>query len=380
MSRVEWFKPYFDNTEREALLQVYDSGWLGQGPKVAELEAACRAVTRAKHCVAVVNGTAALDIALKLLGIQPGDEVIVPAFGYIATANSVRFQAATPVFADVDPVTFNLDPADVARKITKKTKAIIAIDYAGHAAKWPELRQLATDAGVGLVEDAAPSLGARLGDTPLGTFGDVGITSLHMAKSVMSVEGGVIFLNSDEHDRLARMMRSHGESPTEKYVHPILGHNFRMSDLHAAIGVVQVGRLPEVLARRARNAALYNQLLGSSASVRLPVVQPGHTHSWFLYPTLVENRDAVRAEMNALGVGTNVSWPRPIYKQDHFKPFFTEICPVAEWVAERVLCLPLFYELTEAEQEQVAHAYHKAVQVHHAGPVVNSYQSRKDAQ
>lgn len=378
--RVEWFKPYFDNAERKALLDAYDSGWLSQGPKVAELEAMCRQITQAKHCVAVSNGTAALDIALKLLGIEHGDEVIVPAFGYIATANSVRFQSATPVFADVDPVTLNLDPDDAARKITKKTKAIIAIDYAGHAAAWPKLRALATQAGISLVEDAAPSLGARLGDRPLGTFGDVGITSLHMAKSVTSVEGGVIFLNSDEQDRLARMMRSHGESPTEKYVHPILGHNFRMSDLHAAIGVVQVGRLPEVLARRARNAAFYDRLLAGLSSVRRPTVLPGHTHSWFLYPTLVENRDAVRAEMNQLGVGTNVSWPRPIYRQDHFKPFFTEVCPVAEWAAQRVLCLPLFYELTEAEQQFVAEVFDKALRAKGSGPVVNSYLSTERVQ
>lgn len=353
---VEWFRPYFDEAERRALLEVFDSGWFTQGPMVARLETACRELTGAAHCVAVNNGTSALDTALKLLNVGRDDEVIVPAFAYIATANCVRYQDAVPVFADVDPETLNLDPDDVARKITPRTKAIIAIDYAGHPAPWRELTALARPRGIALVEDAAPSFGAMYHGQACTTLADIGITSFHLAKSFTSVEGGMLFLHSEEHAATARMIRSHGESPTEKYVHPLLGHNFRMSELHAAIGLAQIGRFTEVLARRGRMAATYDRLLAGNPAARRPVVRPDQRPSWFLYPILVEERDRIRQELAQAGVGTNVSWPIPVYAQRHLAPFATGVCPVAEWACRHVLCLPLFYELTEEQQAFVCHA------------------------
>jgi perosamine synthetase len=304
--------------------------------------------------VAVNNGTSALDIALKILEVGPEDEVIVPAFAYIATPNSVRFQGATPVFADVDAVTYNLDPADVEKKMTSRTKAIIAIDYAGQAAPWDELRQVADAKGVALVEDAAPAFGGWYGKKALCTLGDISITSFHAAKTFTSIEGGMLFLKSERDANLAKMIRSHGESPTEKYVHPVLGHNFRLSDLHAAIGLAQLNRFKAVLARRSEVAATYDQLLANVDGVTPPTVLPGNVHSWFLYPVLVDkDRDLVRQRLAEAGVGTNVSWPLPVYRQQHLAKFFVEECPVTELLCKQILCLPVFYQLTRSEQELV---------------------------
>jgi perosamine synthetase len=352
--KIPWFKPYFDEQERNALISVFDSGWMSQGERVAQLERRCEELTGAAGCVAISNGTAALDVALKLLNVGVGDEVIVPAFAYIATPNSVMFQSATPVFADVDPVTYNLDPAAVEKKISPRTKAIIAIDYAGQAAPWRELRQLAESAGIGVIEDAAPSLGGSYGGQALCTLGDISITSFHVAKTFTSIEGGMLFLRSEEDVKTAKMLRSHGESPTEKYVHPILGHNFRMSDLHACIGLAQLNRFEKVLAGRAEMAKNYNEFLAQVDGVTTPTVLPGNVHSWFLYPILVDDRDVVRQRMADAGVGTNVSWPLPAYRQKHLSPSFSEECPVTESLCKRVLCLPMFYELTRNEQQIVA--------------------------
>ena len=351
---VPWFKPYFDENERNALIDVFDSGWMSQGQMVSKLEQLCQQLTGAPYCVAVSNGTAALDVALKLFEIGPDDEVIVPAFAYIATANAVRFQCAVPVFADVDSVTYNLDPADVAKKLSSRTKAIIAIDYAGQAAPWRELRQIAEDAGVALIEDAAPGFGASYGEDRLCTLGDVSITSFHVAKTFTAIEGGMLFLRSEREMKLAKMIRSHGESPTEKYVHPILGHNFRLSDLHAAIGIAQLQRFEEILARRAEMASIYDELLSDVEGVTPPTVLQGNIHSWFLYPVLIQrDRDLVRRRLSDAGVGTNVSWPLPIYRQQHLAKFLVEPSPIAESLCKSVLCLPMFHELTRSEQEFV---------------------------
>lgn len=359
--RIPWAKPYFGPEELALLVETARSGWLSQGPRVEAFEARVRELTGIAHCVAVNNGTSALDVALKLIGVRAGSEVLVPSFAYIASVNCVLYQDAVPVFVDVDPVTLNLDPEDARRKITAKTRAIIAIDYAGHGADWDSLRALSRETGIPLVEDGAPSFGGRFRDRALCTFGDLGITSFHTAKVFTSVEGGMVFCSTAEQAEQARIIRSQGESLHEKYVHPRLGHNYRLSDLHAAIGLGQLARFRDVLGRRAAAARYYGERLAAARNVVLPAVLDGHVHAWFLYVVRLPRRDAVRRRLCDMGIETNVSWPYPAYAQEHLKAFFRSACPVAEDACGSVLSLPMYYELTRSEQDVVVDALTRAV-------------------
>jgi perosamine synthetase len=360
--RIPWAKPYFGDEELELVSQVVRSGWMSQGAAVDALEKRVAELTGCQHGVAVSSGTAALDVALKLLQVRPGDEVIVPAFSYIATANAVLYQSATPVFADVELPALTLDPEDVRRKITRRTKGLIGVDYGGQAAQWDALRKLAAEFNIFLVEDAAPAFGGSYRGQALGTLGDIGITSFHTAKIFTSVEGGVVFCDSLEHAAQARVIRSQGESPAEKYTHPVVGHNYRMSDLHAAVGLAQLSRYHQVLAQRAASAAYYSERLAEASHVTIPTVRPENRHAWFLYTVLIPRRDAVRRALLDSGIETNVSWPHPVYWQAPFRSFFRERCPAAEEACDRVLALPLYYELTREEQDDVVEALARATE------------------
>lgn len=360
---IPWAKLYIDEQEMQEVIRCVKSTWLAKGPKVEQFEQKVKSLLGIKHCIAINNGTSALDVALKVLDIQPGDEVIVPAMAYIATVNSVLYQQAIPVFADIRQDTFTLDPQDVVRKITPKTRAIIPIDYAGQAADYEGLRRVITEKNtfeknisekkIFLVEDAAPSFGGESQGKKCGALGDIAITSFHTAKSFSAVEGGMVFTENDAWAAKARIILNQGESPDQKYFHPHLGHNYRMSDLHASIGLVQVSRFREVLAKRAAIAAAYTAGLSPTPAITVPHVLLGNTHSWFLYPTLVPQRDKVVQELKKRGITTNVSWPMPAYKQPFLQKYFRNTCPVAEDITQRILCLPIYYAMTEEEQRYV---------------------------
>ena len=359
--RVPWARPFLGVEEEAEVVGCIRSGWVAMGRRVQQLEERLAALVGSRHAVAVSSGTAALDVALKVLGIGLGDEVIVPAFGYIATANAVLYQHARPVFADVDPVTYTLDPKDVARKITPRTRCLIPIDYAGQGADYARLREMASAHNLSIVEDGAPGLGGWQGDTGHCALGDIGITSFHSAKIFTTAEGGMLFTDRDYWARAARIIRSQGEDPAHKYHHPVLGHNYRMTDLHAAVGLAQVRRFAEVLAARARAAECYAEGLRGQPEVVLPKVRPGRRHAWFLFPLLVPDRDRVRASMAADGIETNVSWPLPLYRQGPYRELAREPCPVAEDLCQRVLCLPLYHGLTPEDQDQVIFSLRKAL-------------------
>ena len=348
---VPWALPYWGKEENDLVMRTLESGWLSQGKNVEALERRVAMLTGSPFTVAVNSGTAALDTALKLLHVQAGDEILVPAFAYIASVNCILYQGAIPVFVDIDPITFNIDVEDAEQKISKKTKGIIALDYAGHSANWQTLRKLAEQHQLFLLEDAAPGFGGTYKGQPLGTVGDIGITSFHTAKIFNSVEGGMLMIKDEELAYRARIIRSQGESPDIKYQHLELGHNYRMSDLHAAIGLAQLQRYDDVLNKRTAIAQFYSENISSPATI--PRVLSDNKHAWFLYPLLVKNRDQVRALLNECGISTNVSWPHPCYKHKHLQKFFRESCPVTEKICTQVICLPLYYTMTEKEAEYV---------------------------
>lgn len=351
--QIPWTRPFFGDEEKTKIMETLESGWLSQGEKVRMFEREVALITGSAHTVAVNSGTAALDVALKLLKIRPGDEVMVPALSYIATVNAVLYQGAVPVFVDVDPETYTIDADQAREAMGPACRALIAIDYAGQAAPWGKLRALAEETGIALVEDAAPGFGGRHADAALGTLGDVGITSFHAAKIFNSVEGGMLFLRSEQMAERARIIRAQGESAKTKYHHLELGHNYRMSDLHAAVGLAQLNRFEHVTDSREICANYYLQKLSNIPGLRLPTVKPENRHAWFLFPVLMENRDSVRSFLKERGIDTNISWPYPAYVQPYLKKYFRARCPVTEEICRKILSLPLFYGLEPGEQDRV---------------------------
>lgn len=353
--RIPWAVPYIGMEEAEEVADSIRSNWLTMGPKVKRLEQAVADYLGVKHAIAVTNGTAALDVALKVLGIGPGDEVIIPAFTYIATANAVLYQHATPVLADIDPKTFNMDPEDVARKITPRTRCIMPIDYGGQSADYGALVDIACRHGIHLVEDGAESLGAEYKGRKLCTFGEISTISFHAAKVITTVEGGMLLTDDDEHARIARIIRNQGEDPVNKYHHPYLGHNYRMTDLHAAVGLAQFDRLEEVLRKRAEISDYYTKSLQEFRDViTLPKVQQENKPAWFFYPILSEHRDQIIEYLTGKGVDVRVAWPLPIHKQPLYQSLLGEVYyPVAEEIAGSVLNLPLYYEMREQDLNYV---------------------------
>lgn len=353
--KIPWAVPYIGTDEEQEVTDTIRSTWVTMGPKVSRLEREVAAYVGVKHAVAVSSGTAALDVALKVLGIGPGDEVIVPAFTYIATANAVLYQHATPVLADVDPVTFNLDPDDVRRRVTPRTKGILPIDYGGQAADYDGLEAIVREHGLHLVQDGAESLGGEYKKRRLCSFGTVSTVSFHAAKVITSVEGGMVLTNNGELAERARIVRNQGEDPSNKYNHVLLGHNYRMTDLHAAVGLAQFGRLHEVLRKRQEIAAFYTEHLAEFGdAILLPVVKPENRHAWFFYPILVPHRDRIAQYLRDKGIDTRIAWPLPIHQQPLYRDRFGESrFPVAERVAATILNLPLYYGMTEEEMRYV---------------------------
>jgi len=353
--RIPWAKPYIDKEELDEVVDSIKSTWITMGPKVKRFESEMSDYIGVKHGIAVNSGTAALDVALKVLGVQPGDEVIIPAMTYIATANAALYQNARPVLADIDPDTFNIDPQDVSRKITKKTKCIIPIDYGGQGADYNALTQIAKEHNIYLLVDGAPSLGGEYKGKKLCSFGDIATTSFHAAKIMTTVEGGMIFTNDDKLDRQSRIIRNQGEDPQAKYYHTLLGHNYRMTDLHAAIGLAQFRRLDSILRKRADLAAYYSENLQQCADViKLPYVATYNRHAWFLYTILVDNCDAVCEYCKNKGIELRRSWPLPIHKQPIYRDIIGNTSyPVAEDISQRILNLPMYYTMTQEEQDYV---------------------------
>jgi perosamine synthetase len=353
--RVPWAKPYIGKEELDEVIDAMTSSWVTMGPRVKKLEEEVADYIGVKHAIAVNSGTAALDVALKALDIRPDDEVIIPALTYIATANAVRYQHATPVLADIDARTYTIDPKDVLRRITRKTKCVIPVDYAGQGADYAALMEITGAHKIYLLVDGAASIGGEYRGKKLCSFGDMATTSFHAAKVTTTVEGGMVFTNDDELERRARIIRNQGEDPQKKYYHTILGHNYRMTDLNAAIGIPQFRRLADVLRKRKELAEYYSRSLQDCADViTLPYVAPDNKHAWFLYAVLVDEPGAVEEYCRGKGIEFRRSWPLPIHQQPIYRGTFGNVdYPVAEHVASHILNLPMYYTMTREEQDYV---------------------------
>lgn len=355
--KVPWSNPWIDKPEKKEVDSVFESDWFGMGPRTREFENRLRAYIGVKHALAVSNGTVALDLALKAIGIKPGDEVIVPAMTYIATVSSVLYQHAVPVFADIELDSFNIDPVSIRKLITRKTKCIMYIDYGGNPADHYKLKNISDEYAVPLVQDGAQSLGGEFKGEKLCKQGLICTTSFHIAKLMTTIEGGMVFTEDDQIAYLIRMMRNQGEDPEKKYIHMVLGTNARMTDLQAAIGLRQIEKFGKIVKRRQEIADHYCSRLSRCKKIRIPVVKAGCKNAWFFVPILVKNRDSVARELRARGVDTRIAYPMPVYSQPFFAQFkkrgFNYDCRNAEFMTQRVLNLPIFHRMTQAQLDYV---------------------------
>ncbi len=357
-SAIRLASPELGDEEIAAVAAVLRSGVLTNGPVTEQFERDFGARHGVEHAVAFANGTVALAAMFIAAGIGEGDEVVVPSMTFISTATSVLHVGAAPVFADVDAESFNLDPEDVARKLTPRTRAILAVHYGGQPAEMDELRSIAEGAGIALFEDAAEAHGAEYHSVPVGGLGDAAMFSFTPTKNITTGEGGVVTTRDGDWARRLRLLRNHGQ--TERYRHETLGFNWRITEMQAAIGVVQTAKLDRILAVKQGNARWLGERLSRIDGVRSPRVRDGRTHPHMLYTLLLDrDRDRVMAELVAAGIEARLYFP-PAHRQPVFAPNAAEL-PVTDWLAEHMLSIPFHWRLSPADLEEIATALEKAV-------------------
>jgi perosamine synthetase len=362
-------KPLIGPEEEAAVLEVLRSGWLVQGPKVEEFEHTVASYVGAQYAVATSSCTTSLHLALILHEIGPGDEVIVPSFTFIATANAVRYVGAVPVFVDIEPRTYNIDPADIEAAITHRTKAIMPVHQIGLAADMERINEIARHHGLAVIEDAAPAIGATYKGRMVGGLGNITCFSFHPRKVITSGEGGMILTHDESVAERARHLRAHSMSLSDLARHQAksvvieeyheVGYNYRMSDLHAAVGIAQMKRLDFVLARRQEVAACYNEALKGVEFLQLPFSSPETPHTYQSYmiellPHAPKTREQVMQELLEAGIAT-----RRGVMAIHLEKAYSDSCPiqgpmpVTENAALHTLLLPIYATMTKAEQEYV---------------------------
>lgn len=345
-------KPIIGDAEREAVDRVMRSGMLAQGPEVAAFEREFSEHFQLNRaCVAVNSGTSGLHLGLLSSGISPGDEVIVPSFTFAATANSVALTGAVPVFADIDPQTFCLDPVSVESRIGPRTTAILPVHLYGHPADMGTLCDIAHRHALRVFEDAAQAHGASLQGTPVGAFGDFAMFSLYPTKNMTSGEGGMVSVASDEIERLMRLYRNQGMQ--RQYENEVVGFNNRMTDIHAAIGRVQLTKVHRWTSERQANAAFLDENLHG---VTTPSVAEGASHVYHQYTIrILEDRDGFAAALkDEFGVGSGMFYPVPNHQ---LRPFRSDVdLPHTERARRECLSLPVHPSLSERDLERIVNA------------------------
>ena len=352
------YEPWIGRAELARVTHCVRSGWISAiGKEIPEFERRFAAFCGVRHGVACSNGTTALHLALVALGLGPGDEVIVPALTFVATANAVHYVGATPVFVDVDPVSWNLDPAAVAASVTSRTRAIIAVHLYGQPADMAPLRAIARRARAYLIEDAAEAHGATYHGQTVGSFGDLACFSFYGNKMITTGEGGMVLTGSARLAARLRLLRDHAMSPKRRYYHPEVGFNYRMTTLQASLGLAQLDRLPQILVRKRRIAALYRKRL-RALPLQLPPQLPGTENvHWMFSVVLPANLRLTRKTLGRELLARGIDW----------RPFFVPLpdlppyrgggqFPVASFLGKHGVNLPSGPLLTRAEIELTCNA------------------------
>ena len=369
--RIPLSLPDITEAEIEAVTAVLRTNSLSLGPRLEEFETALAAFHQVPHAVAVSSGTAALHLAIRALGIGESDEVIVPSFTFIAVANAVRYEGATPVFVDIDPVTLNMDPACVDSAITSRTRAMIVVHTFGVPAEMDALMQIAHRHNLAVIEDACEAIGATYNGRRVGSFGDIAAFAFYPNKQITTGEGGAVLARDAQLAGRIRALRNQGRYPSaDWFQHTEIGYNYRLSEIACALGLVQLNRLTAILAQRAEVARRYDELLAPIESIlRPPLRLSCRSISWFVYVVrLAEHltdgtRDRVMESLQCQGIGC-ARYFAPIHQQPAYAQFPSAQhahLPVTEAIAQRTLALPFFNRLAPADAGEVVDALAVAI-------------------
>jgi len=349
-------EPNLNGNELKYVKDCIESGWISSiGEYVKKFEQEFSGYCGVKHGVAVANGTVALHLALEALGIKPGDEVIVPALTFIATANAVKYVGAKPVFIDSEPRTWNIDPERIKEKITKKTKAIMPVHLYGHPCDMGIINEIAEKHDLKVIEDAAEAHGAEYKGKKVGSLSDVSCFSFYGNKILTTGEGGMCLTNDEKIAEKIEQLKDHGMSKERRYYHPQLGYNYRLTNIQAAIGLAQLERIEQTIDTKRRNAKTYNSLLKNVKGITLPVEEPWAKNVYWMYSILVERgyklrRDELIGKLKKEGIDT-----RPFFIPLHKMPYLDEGLkfPIAEELGEKGINLPSSVKLTKEQIEEI---------------------------
>ena len=365
---IPYGKQWIDDDDINEVVNILKSDWITTGPKILEFERKICEYIGCNYAVAVNSGTSALDIAVQCLELPKGSEVITTPLTFVADSNAIIYNNLVPVFADIKSDTFNIDPDDIRKKITDKTKAILYVDYAGQPCEIKEIKEIAEEYDLFLIEDACHALGAEYHGKKVGNFADVTVFSFHPVKHITTGEGGMVVTNDEDLYRKMCMLRNHGidkstmerfgEKASYIYDMKLLGRNYRMTDFQAALGISQLKKLESFIKRRQEIAKIYNEEFETITEITTPFVKPHVRHVWHIYtPLLCEKikRDEFFNFLRKEGIGVNVHYI-PIYKHSFYKKNFPtneKNFPVTEDVFKRIITLPIFPKMTDEKVEYI---------------------------
>lgn len=361
--RIPLAKPDITQREINEVTKVLKSGRLALGKYTEKFEKIVADFIGVKHAIAVSSGTAGLHVLVKIFDIKDGDEVITTPFSFIASANCILFERAKPVFVDIDPQTLGIDPAKIKAKITPKTRAIIGVDVFGHPADWTELTKIAHKHKILLIDDACEALGSVWRGKKCGSFGDAGVLAFYPNKQISCGEGGMILTNNIKIDKLARALRNQGRLNYTWLQHDILGYNYRLDEMSAALGYIQMIRSRQILQKRQKIVNIYNTLLNRELAdmIDTPYKSPGCSINYFVYVIQLKprfkqvDRDQIIKQLSAKGIAASNYFPpihlQPFYRQQfHYKQ---NDFPVTENISQRTIALPFYSNLTTAELKYI---------------------------
>ncbi len=353
--------PKIGEEEAQAVEKVLRSGiltsGLGNGPMVTRFEREFADFAGVRHAVAVNTGTAALHSAIIAVGVKQGDEVILPSFTFVATAEAVVLAGAKPVFADIDPETYNLSPSATEMAVTKKTRAIMPVDLYGYSADMKPIREVGAKHDLAIVEDAAQAHGATYKGKPAGALADAACWSFYASKNMTTGEGGIVTTDNDEIAETLKMIKTHGEKA--KYASLMLGNNYRMTEIQAAIGVAQLKKLPTFIAKRRQNAKQLTKILEKINRLVLPKESEDRLHSWYLYTARVKNGDEAKRnkiveELKAKQIGAEVYYINPVHQMPFYRENFgSGKLPETEKASKQVFSLPIHPGVTEEQIDYI---------------------------
>ena len=360
--KIPLFDLNFDSKEGQAAKDVIDSGWISTGPKTAAFETKFAEMFKVKHAVSLANCTVALHIALKLVDVQPDDEVICPSLTFVATCNSIRYVNAKPVFADIEslerPV---ICPKDIRKKITSKTKAIIVMHYGGFACNMDEIMQIAAEFNLKVIEDACHAPLSEYKGKKLGTIGDVGCFSFFSNKNISTGEGGMLITNNDDYAARTKLLRSHGmttmsyeraKGHSTSYDVVEFGYNYRMDDIHSAIGLVQLDKIEKDLEKRLSVRKMYIEELKHISDIIIPFEHYDEFSSNYIFPIVLKNvdgekRDEVRNKLAEAGIQTSMHYPA-VHRFSIYKDYYTEL-PMTDKMVNSMITLPMYAKLAKED-------------------------------